>query len=132
MTPFSGLENCPRKKKKKNDGNLADPECHKHRVTIPPKNLGKSRRPPQNPTELRRTLGETPAEPSERQISAEPSERQISSESLAEGLCPSDGDPPEMEAKNGSKNAERVRKRFSPPKICNKRIVSHREQDWPR
>ena len=54
------------------------PEGHKHRVTTP-KNLGKSRGPPQNPAEPRRTLGETPAEPSE---------RQISSESLGEGCAP--------------------------------------------
>ena len=34
--------------------------------SLPPKTLGKSRGPPQNPTEPRRALGETPAEPSER------------------------------------------------------------------
>ena len=34
--------------------------------SLPPENLGKSRGPPQNPAEPRRTLGETPAEPSER------------------------------------------------------------------
>ena len=60
-----------------------------------PESLRKSRGPLQNPAEtpqnprrdLRRALGETPAEPSE---------RQIFSESLAEGVCPSDGDPPEL------------------------------------
>ena len=34
--------------------------------SLPPKTLGKSRAAPQNPAEPRRTLGETPAEPSER------------------------------------------------------------------
>ena len=46
--------------------------------SLPPKNLGKSRGPPQNPRP-RRAVWETPAEPSE---------RQISSESLAEGCAP--------------------------------------------
>ena len=45
------------------------------------------RKIPQNPAEPRRTLGETPAEPSERPPQS-PSERQMSSESLAEGCAP--------------------------------------------
>ena len=52
------------------------------------KRLRKSRGPPQNPAEPRRTLRETPAEPSVRETPTEPSERQISSESLAEGCAP--------------------------------------------
>ena len=61
--------------------------------SLPPKTLGKSRRPPQNPrdppktlAEPRRTLGETPHDP--RRDLAEASEGQISSESLAEGCAP--------------------------------------------
>ena len=34
--------------------------------SLPPKKLGKTRGPPQNPAEPRRTLGETSAEPAER------------------------------------------------------------------
>ena len=49
--------------------------------SLPPKNLGKSRGPPQNPAEPRRTLGDTPAEPPERQIPR-------STEGLAEGCAP--------------------------------------------
>ena len=51
--------------------------------SLPPKSLGKARRPRRDPAEPperpRRALGETPAEPSE---------RQISSESLAEDCAP--------------------------------------------
>ena len=54
--------------------------------SLPTQNLGKSRGPPQNPAEPCRTLGEAPAELWE--TPAEPSERQISSESLAEGCAP--------------------------------------------
>ena len=53
----------------------------------PPKTLGKSRGPPQNPAETPQNPRRDPAEPSERPP-AEPSERQISSESLAEGCAP--------------------------------------------
>ena len=62
------------------------PEGHKHRVTTPEK----PRKIPRTPAEPRRD----PAEPSERphrtlsETPAEPSERQISSESLAEGCAP--------------------------------------------
>ena len=74
------------KKKKAESQPPTVPEGHKHRVATP-ENLGKSRGPPQNPRRdpaepsqrPRRALGETPAEPSE---------RQISSESLAEGCAP--------------------------------------------
>ena len=48
-----------------------------------PKTLGKLRGPQQNPAEPRRTLRETLGE-----TPTEPSERQISSESLAEGCAP--------------------------------------------
>ena len=62
--------------------------------SLPPKTLGKSHGPPQNPAEPRRTLGETPAEPSER-----PRRALWEANFLGEprgGLCPSDGDPPEL------------------------------------
>ena len=62
------------------------PEGHEHRVTTPenprkiPRTPAEPRRDPVEPSERpRRALGETPAEPSE---------RQISSESLAEGCAP--------------------------------------------
>ena len=61
------------------------PEGHKHRVTTPekprkiPRTPAEPRGAPQNPERTRGALGETPAEPSE---------RQISSESLAEGCAP--------------------------------------------
>ena len=62
------------------------PEGHKHRVTAP----GNPRKIPRTPAEPRRD----PAEPPERphgalgETPAEPLERQISSESLAEGCAP--------------------------------------------
>ena len=62
--------------------------------SLPPKNLGKSRGPPQNPAEPCRTRGETSAEPSER-----PRRALWAANFLGEprgGLCPSDGDSPEL------------------------------------
>ena len=66
--------------------NSTVPEGHKHRVTTPEKPRKISRTPAEPHRE--------PAEPSERpgrtlwETPAEPSERQISSESLAEGFAP--------------------------------------------
>ena len=57
--------------------------------------------PWQNPAETRRTLEET----------QKPSEKQISSETLGEGLCPSDGDPPEL-SKGSEKRRTRQRRRL--------------------
>ena len=54
--------------------------------SLPPKTFGKSRGPPQNPAEPRRTLGETPRRTLGE--TPQPSERKMSSESLAEGCAP--------------------------------------------
>ena len=69
------------------------PEGHGHRVTTP-ETLGKSHVPLENPAETPQSPRRDPAEPSQRprgalsETPAEPSQRQISSASLAEGCAP--------------------------------------------
>ena len=68
------------------DTPLTVPEGHKHRVTTP----GNPRKIPRTPPEPRRDPAEPPQRPRRAlgETPAEPSERQISSESLAEGCAP--------------------------------------------
>ena len=62
--------------------------------SLPPKTLGKSRGPRRTTQRPRRTLAETPQSPLRDPRRA--SERQISLGEPRGGLCPSDGDPPEL------------------------------------